>query len=554
MNTFLSACLIVKDEEKVLKRCLESIVGIVDELIIVDTGSTDKTREIALEFTDSFYEFKWNDNFSDARNYAASKATGDWIFVLDADEFVDRTSFEQFKSSLKLGTSDNILSVQIVNFVGENGKSTVLNNHERVYKNDGSIRYYRNIHEELKHQSNNEKRGIAELQIFHSGYMKNVVIEKGKSERNLRLLEQKKSKDPIDYYYLGNEYSSTGDIDKAISNYKKGYRLKKDLSIDWIQKLLVRLVKCLHITGDYNEALEIVKSVEKVYPYTVDFKFLKGTLLSEIGAESEAISIFNEIIRKRNDLRADYSIDYLEYLPHKHLGELYEKEGNLQLAVHHYSKSLSVNDSDDYIWMRLINLLSHNVSLEDLIKFINSNCLNRSTINTLRGMRILLKVPNLEVQKLTKSFLEDPSLSSIEKESLILKNLILEDKFIEVEHRLKLISIDEHSSILSTGLFNIVDYIILVLNTDDNYFKKILSNVKSDLNIKNLLNVLYGTKSKKLTSFEEELFSVIYKQSLVINHLKIIKSLENKMRHLSVDGRRKLKKELRMYKLHSLAN
>src|SRR5690625_4581747 len=82
MDKLLSVCMIVKNEEKVLERCLESIHGIADEIVIVDTGSTDKTKEIATKYTDKLYDFKWINDFSKARNYAASKAIGEWIFVI----------------------------------------------------------------------------------------------------------------------------------------------------------------------------------------------------------------------------------------------------------------------------------------------------------------------------------------------------------------------------------------------------------------------------------------------------------------------------------------
>jgi len=199
IKPFLSVCMIVKNEEKVLRRCLESICGIADEIIIADTGSTDKTKEIALEYTDQVFEYEWENDFSKARNFAASKATGEWILAIDADEFVDRDSFFKFKEELRNNPPEyNILAVQVVNFVGENGKDTILNYHERLYKNDGSISYYRSIHELLVHKDSKENKGFTNLQIYHSGYMKNVIEVKGKSKRNLNLLLSKKIKEPID--------------------------------------------------------------------------------------------------------------------------------------------------------------------------------------------------------------------------------------------------------------------------------------------------------------------------------------------------------------------
>jgi Glycosyltransferases involved in cell wall biogenesis len=92
----ISVCMIVKDEEAVLERCLECIRGIADEIIVVDTGSADKTKEIAARYTNRIYEFPWNNDFSAARNFSFSKATGDYIYIADADEVIDGENQKKF--------------------------------------------------------------------------------------------------------------------------------------------------------------------------------------------------------------------------------------------------------------------------------------------------------------------------------------------------------------------------------------------------------------------------------------------------------------------------
>lgn len=93
----ISLCMIVKNEEKILRRCLDSIKELMDEIIIVDTGSTDRTKAIAAEYTDKLYDFKWINDFSAARNFAFSKAACDYIYSADADEVVNQENFEKFK-------------------------------------------------------------------------------------------------------------------------------------------------------------------------------------------------------------------------------------------------------------------------------------------------------------------------------------------------------------------------------------------------------------------------------------------------------------------------
>ena len=108
----ISLCMIVKNEEQVLARCLESVKDLMDEIIIVDTGSTDKTKEIAAKYTDKIYDFEWISDFSAARNFAFSKASCDYIYSADADEVLDEENYAKFKA-LKVGMLPEIEIVQM---------------------------------------------------------------------------------------------------------------------------------------------------------------------------------------------------------------------------------------------------------------------------------------------------------------------------------------------------------------------------------------------------------------------------------------------------------
>lgn len=95
-DTTISLCMIVKNEERVLARCLDSLADLVDEIIIVDTGSTDATKEIAARYTEQTYDFVWQDDFAAARNFSFSKASMDYIYVPDADEVLDEDNRQAF--------------------------------------------------------------------------------------------------------------------------------------------------------------------------------------------------------------------------------------------------------------------------------------------------------------------------------------------------------------------------------------------------------------------------------------------------------------------------
>ena len=102
----ISLCMIVKDEENYIKKCISSVNDIVDEIIIVDTGSNDKTKEIAKKFNAKIYDFEWNDDFSEARNFSISKATKDWILVLDGDETISSKDLETIKNLANNNSND----------------------------------------------------------------------------------------------------------------------------------------------------------------------------------------------------------------------------------------------------------------------------------------------------------------------------------------------------------------------------------------------------------------------------------------------------------------
>ena len=132
----VSLCMIVKDEEAVLSRCLTSVGDFADEIIIVDTGSKDRTKEIAGRFTDKIYDFAWRDDFAAARNFAFEKGTGDYLFWLDADDVIPReelTKLMDLKASLEEPLPDVVMMNYAVGF-DESGRPVFSFFRERMIK------------------------------------------------------------------------------------------------------------------------------------------------------------------------------------------------------------------------------------------------------------------------------------------------------------------------------------------------------------------------------------------------------------------------------------
>ena len=151
-DTTISLCMIVKNEEKVLARCLDSVADLVDEIIIVDTGSSDATKEIASRYTDQVYDFAWQDDFAAARNFSFSKATKDYIYVPDADEVLDEENREAFRQLKQVLLPEVEIVQMLYHTVTE--YNTVLNAEKeyrpKLFKRERSFTWIDPVHETVR--------------------------------------------------------------------------------------------------------------------------------------------------------------------------------------------------------------------------------------------------------------------------------------------------------------------------------------------------------------------------------------------------------------------
>ena len=158
--------MIVKNEEAFLEQCLKSIKDYVDEIIIVDTGSTDRTVEIAGRFTDKIYFHAWENSFSKARNQSLAYATGDWIFIMDADEEMLAGSGERLRQAVReAGKADAILVNTVSTY--SNGNKTARHNSERLFRNNGVIHYEGIVHNLVVGHSSVK---ASKIELMHYGY------------------------------------------------------------------------------------------------------------------------------------------------------------------------------------------------------------------------------------------------------------------------------------------------------------------------------------------------------------------------------------------------
>lgn len=320
----ISACLIVKNEEKVLKRCLDCIKVFADEIIIVDTGSTDKTKDIALEYTDKIYDFTWVNDFSAARNESFSKATMDYIYVADADEVIDS---ENIKKLLEI-KQVMLPEIEIVQMLYTNQllHNTTYNYdvelRPKLYKRLRNFRWVDPVHEsvalepviydsdiEIIHlpQSNHAKRDFSTF--------KNAISRGENLSKKLKVMYAK------ELYIAGDkeDFIDAEDYFKSLLN--------EFVSLDELKVIQCVLVKVARYKNDINELMKnALKNVagEKA---SSEVCYELGEYYYDLCDYNEAIIWFyNAAYETECELNIHYSGDY----PLKRLWQCYEKLGNIE--------------------------------------------------------------------------------------------------------------------------------------------------------------------------------------------------------------------------------
>lgn len=197
----ISLCMIVKNEADVIGRCLDSVSDLFEEIIIVDTGSTDQTKKIALKYTDIVYDFEWIDDFSSARNYAFSLAESDYCMWLDADDIITEQDKQKF-IKLKKNLLENISVVMMPYNTGFDyfGNVTYSYFRERIIKNNGEMKWEGSVHEVIQPVG----------EIFYSDCaISHHKLHNSDPDRNLRIFEKQikngKNLEPRQQFYYARE-------------------------------------------------------------------------------------------------------------------------------------------------------------------------------------------------------------------------------------------------------------------------------------------------------------------------------------------------------------
>lgn len=346
--------MIVKDEGKNLKKCLESAKSLADEIIIVDAGSKDNTKEIATHFTDKIFDFKWNNNFSDAMNFSLQHATKEWILVLDADESISSRDIETIR---KLASNKSIIgyrfltrnytnNMSVSNFIASDDSYEEGKNYNgwfpsakiRLFQNNRNIKFYGMLHE-LVEDSIKKINGRVELADVpvHRIPSEN---EKAKKEVYLKICKENIKTNPTEssFLELGMLYKELENSDEAAKALQKALEINKEFVPAYIELGII-----LQTQKKHDDAIKIYRQALKIKPDIPEALFGLGICFFRLGM----LDIAKENFEKALELKPNDSRVYVS------LGSVYEKLQENENAIKVLQVAISLNPKNPMAYFNL---------------------------------------------------------------------------------------------------------------------------------------------------------------------------------------------------------
>jgi len=352
----LSACMMVKDEEKMLPDCLESIKDVVDEIVVVDTGSTDKTVDIALEYGAVVFKHPWENNFALHRNQSMEHANGDWIFIIDADERLREEDRDKIRPFLEK-TDEDVIAIDLYNEYPDCELVTFMNTY-RLFRSQLNLRYVGIIHNRLV-TPDGLKYARMPFRLIHLGYGDNYYAGKKKFERTKVLLEQVLEETPTDYYAhyhyanlhrVKDSHFNTDELSLLEEHAARAAQLSEPRNFyGWHTHVM-----CLELLGwanfyrkDYAKALHFGGMALTYKPNYLDAMFLMGSTYIAADNPEKAIFWFDRYIKVHSKYNPSEECDYIifhylyrQYQAWNAIGKCAERIGNTNLAVNAYAAAL----------------------------------------------------------------------------------------------------------------------------------------------------------------------------------------------------------------------
>jgi len=341
----ISLSMICRNEEVNIDRCLSSVDGVVDEVILVDTGSTDKTKEIALRHSNvKIVDFPWIDDFSAARNEGLKHVTSDWILFLDSDEIIAPECKEALKKLVKNSSKDTVYNVSIENLL--EGDNKVIHCNFRLWPKHPEAIFLNPVHESLMIPKGFKQAPAPGIKIIHYGYMEEQKVRKDTNKRNLRILLKAVEKYPergFMNYYIAQQYFIEQNYPLSLQYYEKTLDfLTKNQCVEtkiFTPLVLVGILKCHLLLKHWDK----VNEMSTIDTNTPDFYVELGGYFYGNKKYFDAIKTYEKAIemRYRKDLCSVYDSGSLTWKAYSGLGNVYQALQNTIKAEDSYKLALA---------------------------------------------------------------------------------------------------------------------------------------------------------------------------------------------------------------------
>jgi glycosyltransferase involved in cell wall biosynthesis len=342
----ISLCMIVKNEERVLGDCLTSIKPWVDEIIVIDTGSTDRTVEIAKGHGAKVHHFPWTKSFSAARNESLKYATGDWILWMDADDTIPPECGAGLRDATLLAEEKVcglMMQVRIPPAPGEVGQTVV--DHVKLFRNGMGLKFEGRIHEQILepiYKAGGEIRRT-DMYVVHSGYDYSIEGQKQKRARDLSLLEldlSERPDHPFVLFNIGMTAFHMKDFAKAVTALEKCLSLSKP-GESTVRKVYAMLAGSALETGDLIGARRWIEQGLSLFPRDPELLFRGGIVYKEIGSLAKAEECYLKLLKEPETGHID-SIDttMTGFKAHHNLALVYRDMGELTGAARHFEEAI----------------------------------------------------------------------------------------------------------------------------------------------------------------------------------------------------------------------
>lgn len=380
----ISLCMIVKNEEKFLEACLNSVKDIVDEIIIVDTGSIDGTIDIANKFHAKIINYKWNNNFSEARNISLKEASKEWILLMDADDVLEKKDISKLIEIINNGNQVGYF-FNTLSYISENNKlDYVYSSNIRLLRNIGEYEFKGPIHEQITHKfevTDYSKFSLIDIRVHHYGYLPFINESKNKRQRNISIIKDELSiypYNPFQNYNMGNEYFAMRDYNEALKYYDIAYDNISSNS-SYFSNLIIKRVAAIVELKDYKKAIKYIDEGMKKFPVFTELYFYKALIYKERKMYTLAIKLLNKCVElgeSPNELR--FINDCGGYKSYCTLGDIYLELKDYEEAVDNYKKAIEKDGRDIRIYNKLVLSASkiyndNRTVLESVIKLFDIN-------------------------------------------------------------------------------------------------------------------------------------------------------------------------------------